>query len=404
MKDLLADNQFVGGCCLRSTSGEMYFGGEGGFVLFHPDSLGNNPNVPPIVITGFKKFDKPAALDSAISEKKTIDLFYKDNVFSFEFTALNFTKPEDNQYAYMLEGYDTSWNYCRGQQYARYVNVEPGAYTFRVKGSNNDGVWNEEGTSIAVIITPPFWKTWWFTTLFWMTIAGSIGGTVRYIEMRKLRRQIEQLEQERAMERERARISEDMHDEVGASLTEISILSELAKKKPEEAGTHIQQISERASEVIDNVSEIVWAINPKNDSLDNVVAHMRRHAVKDLSLAHIACKFIAPDAVPSSPLTAGVRRNLFLVVKEALHNIVKHSRATEVSITVKCEEAGVQVLIADNGRGFVIDERLGAGNGLNNMNKRIADIGGKFKIESKPNGGTQVCVAIPLRLGMEVSF
>ena len=187
-----------------------------------------------------------------------------------------------------------------------------------------------------------------------------------------------------------------MHDEVGSSLSEIAILSELAKKKPDEAGIHVQEISERAAEVIDSVSEIVWAMNPKNDTLDNLVAHMRRHAVKYLSLARIPCKFVVPDAVPSSPLTAEVRRNLFLVVKEALHNVVKHSRATEVSITVKCEEAGVEILIADNGRGFTVDERLATGNGLSNMNKRIADIGGTCTIASQLGRGTKLVIGVGL--------
>ncbi len=338
MKEVLPDIRFGPGCCLRSTDGEMYFGGEGGFVIFNPDSIRENLYAPPLVITGFKKFDAAVTLDSAISEKKAIELSYKDNMFSFEFIALNFTHPEENQYAYKLEGHDNDWTYCGNQQYARYINIEEGKYVFRVKGSNNDGVWNEEGISLAVIITPPWWKTAWFTVFLWVSVAGSIGGTARYIEMRKLKKKIDQLERERALEHERARISQDMHDEVGSSLSEISILSELAKKKPEEAGAHIQEISERAAEVIDSVSEIVWAMNPKNDTLDNLVAHVRRYSVKYLSLARIGCKFVAPDTVPATPLAAEVRRNLFLVVKETLHNVVKHSKATEVTMTVECEE------------------------------------------------------------------
>lgn len=397
MKGVLTDIRFGPGCCMRSTVGEMYFGGEGGFVIFNPDSIRENLYAPPLVITGFKKFDAPVTLDSTISEKKVIELSYKTNVFSFEFIALNFTHPEENQYAYKLEGHDNDWIYCGNQQYARYINVDEGKYVFRVKGSNNDGVWNEEGASIAVVITPPWWKTTWFTVFLWVSIASSIGGTVRYVEVRKLKKKIDQLERERALEHERARISQDMHDEVGSSLSEISILSELAKKKPEEAGAHIQEISERAAEVIDSVSEIVWAMNPKNDTLDNLVAHVRRYSVKYLSLARIGCKFIAPDAVPSTALAAEVRRNLFLVVKETLHNVVKHSKATEVTITVRCGENKMEILIADNGSGFVIDERQGTGNGLTNMVKRMADVGGTCTIQSRPDHGTIIALAIPMQ-------
>jgi signal transduction histidine kinase/ligand-binding sensor domain-containing protein len=395
MQDVLPSLRFSAGCSLRGSAGEMYFGGNGGFVLFYPDSIEDNQYVPPVVITGFKKFDRQQLLDSVISEKRVVILSHGDNVFSFEFAVLNFTNPEMNQHAYMLEGHDAAWSYCGTQQYARYLNVEPGSYIFRVKGSNNDGVWNEEGTSITVIITPPFWATWWFRTFAFVGLLVSVGGSIRYIEKKKLMKRIEQLEQERALERERARISQDMHDEVGSSLSEIAILSELAKQKPEEAGTHVQEISERASEVIDSVSEIVWAMNPKNDTLDNLVAHLRRYAVKYLNLAQINCKFNAPDVIPAHHLTAEVRRNLFLVVKEALHNVVKHSRASEVSINAELGDSAITIALEDNGRGFSVDERLPSGNGLANMDKRIADIGGKFKVVSQPGKGTRVEMRIP---------
>lgn len=378
----------------RGRTGEMFFGGSNGFVRFHPDSIRDNPHVPPIVITAFSKFNHIVQLDSAISEKKAIELSYKDNMITFEFAALNYTSSEKNQYAYQMVGFDTGWVYCGTERKATYTNLDGGKYTFRVKGSNNDGIWNEAGASIAVIITPPFWATWWFRAFAFVVVLVSVGGTIRYVEKRKLMRRIEQLEQERALERERARISQDMHDEVGSSLSEIAILSELAKQKPEEAGTHVQEISERASEVIDNVSEIVWAMNPKNDTLDNLVAHLRRYAVKYLNLAQINCKFNAPDVIPAHHLTAEVRRNLFLVVKEALHNVVKHSGASEVCVTVSLRETTLALRIEDNGKGFDTAACAQAGNGLVGMDKRMQDIGGTFTLESKPDRGTKVEVGL----------
>ena len=186
MKIVLPDLRFGAGCCLRSTAGEMYFGGNGGFVIFHPDSIRDNPYVPPLAITGFKKFDAPVTLDSAISEKKVIELSYQDNVFSFEFAALNFTHPEENQYAYKLEGHDNGWTYCGGQQYARYINIGEGKYVFRVKGSNNDGVWNEQGASIAVIVAPPLWKTPW-AYLSYVLVAGGALLSIRRYQVNKMK-------------------------------------------------------------------------------------------------------------------------------------------------------------------------------------------------------------------------
>lgn len=243
-------------------------------------------------------------------------------------------------------------------------------------------------------VTPPWWRTTWAYIAYGLLVLGSFGGTLRYVETKKLKKRIELLEKERTLERERARISQDMHDEVGATLTEIAILSELAKKMPEEAQKHVQQISERSAEVIDSIGEIVWALNPKNDTLDNLIAYVRRYAVKYLSLAGINCKFVSPDDIPSMDLPTEVRRNLFLVIKEALHNIVKHSEATEVSVRVICIQDRLAISIVDNGRGFVMDERLASGNGLENMKKRIADIGGVYNIESASKKGTRVSIEV----------
>jgi ligand-binding sensor domain-containing protein/signal transduction histidine kinase len=394
--DGLQGIRFNYGCHSKLRSGELCFGSTDGFTMFHPDSVKENTHVPPIVIAGFRKFNKPVDIREAVGQSGAVELSYKENMFSFEFAALDFVRPEENQYAYKLEGFDKDWVYCGTRRSATYTNLDGGEYVFRVKGANNDGVWNEEGASMAVIITPPFWATWWFRIPAMIALLGIVGKTVRYVEKRKLMRRIEQLELEQALVNERARISQDMHDEIGSSLSEIAILGELARKKPEEAERYIQQISERAAEVIDSVSEIVWAMNPSYDTLDSLVARMRRDAVKYLGFANISCRFAAPDVVPILPLRAELRRNLFLVVKEALHNIVKHSAATEVSISVRCMKGDLEILVSDNGKGFVLTDRLGTGNGLSSMHKRIADMGGTLRIDSTPGRGTLVAVQATL--------
>jgi len=154
-----------------SPSGKMFFGGINGFNAFFPDSIKDNPHIPPIVITDFQIFNKEAKLDKHISSVKKLELSYKDYVFSFEFAALNYTSPEKNQYAYQMQGFDEDWVYCGTRRYVSYTNLDPGDYIFRVKGSNNDRVWNEEGTSINLTIVPPFWQTWWFRVLAVFTVA-----------------------------------------------------------------------------------------------------------------------------------------------------------------------------------------------------------------------------------------
>ena len=165
VKDGLISNQFLSGAYFKASAGRLFFGGENGVIAFYPDSLKDNLHIPPLVITRFNVFDKPLLLPAAPSVLKEIKLSYQQNFFSFEFVALDYTAPLKNQYAYRLEGFDPDWVHCGTRRYASYTNVDPGEYVFRVKGSNSDGVWNEQGATIIVTITPPFWKTWWFRTL-----------------------------------------------------------------------------------------------------------------------------------------------------------------------------------------------------------------------------------------------
>jgi two-component sensor histidine kinase/ligand-binding sensor domain-containing protein len=175
VNDGLQSNEFNSGAYYRSQSGEMFFGGINGFNAFYPDSIRDNPYIPPVVITNFQVFNKsvpidietdgPSILEKSITETEAIELSYKDRVFSFEFAALHYASPDKNEYAYMMEGFDRDWNYVGNRHFATYTNLSPGDYVFKVKGSNNDGVWNEEGTVLKIKVTPPFWDTWWFITL-----------------------------------------------------------------------------------------------------------------------------------------------------------------------------------------------------------------------------------------------
>ena len=169
--DGLQSFEFNSGVYFKSTSGEMFFGGVNGFNVFYPDSVKDNPNVPPVVISNFKKFDKRFRLGDVLTEFGLLKLSYKDNFITFEFAALDYTNPQKNQYAYKLEGLHDDWIYSGNQRYATFTNLDPGEYVFRVKGANSDGVWNKRGASVRILITPPFWKTWWF---MWLAICLSL--------------------------------------------------------------------------------------------------------------------------------------------------------------------------------------------------------------------------------------
>jgi signal transduction histidine kinase/ligand-binding sensor domain-containing protein len=182
ISDGLQSNTFKLKANCELPDGQLLFGGVNGFNAFYPDSIKDNNFVPPVYITGFQVFNKPVGIGNnsplkmSVNEVKEISLDYNQSVFTLEFAALNFTHPEQNQYAYQLEGFDNDWNYVGNKRTATYTNLNPGTYYFKVKASNNDGIWNETGTVVKIIITPPFWLTWWFILLLFLFIAGSIVG------------------------------------------------------------------------------------------------------------------------------------------------------------------------------------------------------------------------------------
>ncbi|MCF7804186.1 MAG: protein kinase [Candidatus Marinimicrobia bacterium] len=177
VKDGLQSNEFNAGAYYKSPTGEMFFGGINGFNLFHPDSIRDNPVIPPVYVTSFRKFDQEVEFEKSLFLMDEIQLDYDEDFFSFEFASLNYTAPEKNQYAYKMEGFDRDWIYCGTRRYASYTNLDPGKYTFRVKASNNDGVWNEAGTSIVIDIAPPPWKSWWAYTLYVIALGLTATGT-----------------------------------------------------------------------------------------------------------------------------------------------------------------------------------------------------------------------------------
>jgi signal transduction histidine kinase len=208
------------------------------------------------------------------------------------------------------------------------------------------------------------------------------------------------LDRQLMLERERARISQDMHDDVGASLTRISILSDLAKNKTEVTGDTRQwlgQISDTSRGVMEEMNQIIWALNPKNDTLEGLVAYLRRFVYEYLEPTPVNCTFDLPETLPDKALNVEVRRNVYLVVREALHNVVKHAVAQKVSISMRMNEHGFRLMIKDDGKGFEHDSPEFPGNGLINMKKRMNDIEGKFLIKSKTGEGTVIELVVPLK-------
>ena len=277
---------------------------------------------------------------------------------------------------------------------------------------NNDGLWNERGAALAFTVLPAFYQTWWFSSLTVLSGAGAVGAAAYWISRRRLRRRLEQLERQRALERERARIARDIHDDLGASLTRITLLSQSVGSEldnPDQARADVDQIYQTARDLTRAMDEIVWAVNPKHDTLDSLVNYLGRFAQKFMSTAGIRCRLDAPMEFPHTSVTTEIRHNVFLAFKEALNNVIKHAKATEVRVLLELLADRFTLTVADNGCGFKSERdatapaadgeqtRAASGNGLANMQKRLEEIGGHCKVISAPGEGTRVEFSIPLK-------
>ncbi len=397
VKDGLQGNEFNQGSYYGNKGGELFFGGINGFNAFYPDSITDNPNVPPVFLTSFKVFDKPVELNQSVAAIKELQLSYSQNFFSFEFVALNYTSTEKNRYAYMLEGLDHQWINAGNRRYASYTNLDPKEYILRVKGANNDGVWNEQGIAVGITIIPPYWKTWWFRFLATASVVCLLFLMYRY----RIRKLLE-------IERLRSSIATDLHDDIGSTLTEIALFSDVGLRELRSRGVRpmtdndvqkltsmLEEIGSTARNLIDAMNDIVWSIDPKNDSFDFLLLRMKTHAARMMEAKGINYEIEIPSELSELRLSLGFRRRLFLIFKEAVNNIIKHANPTKVRFQIKRENNSLVMIIADNGVGFDNDREVD-GNGLRNMQTRARSLQGSLSISTVPHGGTTISLRAPI--------
>jgi signal transduction histidine kinase/ligand-binding sensor domain-containing protein len=403
--------------CWRGHDGTLWFATVKGLVSVRPDEVTVNRLAPPVVIEDIfvdgKSFEKEMrqteknARPSAGASSSSLQIPPGKHQFDFHYTALSFAAPDKVRFRYKLEGLDNGWVEADGKRSAHYGPLRPGEYRFQVIACNNDGIWNETGSAIKLKVLPYFWETLWFDVLIIVITVAAIFGAVRSAVTRKLQRKLEQLRQQRAIERERERIARDIHDDLGAGLTQIKLQSALAQRAThEQTPMHLAQISETAHELVGAMDEIVWAINPENDTLDGLVTYVGNFFQEYVTLAGLRCRLDLPAQPPSFVLSAELRHNLFLAVKEALNNAIKHAAATEVSLQLKTQPSGFSFVIKDNGHGFVPGAseipsaesgRISSGHGLHNLAGRLEKIGGTCTIRSEPGKGTEVELTVVLQ-------
>jgi len=381
------------GCQLAD--GRICFSTSKGVVIVNPDDVKINQLPPPVVIESVVAGGRTFAEN--FTGRPPLKIPPGRQRYEFHFTGLSFVAPKKMQFKYQLENWEKDWvNAVTDKRIAPYSYIPPGNYTFHVRACNSDGVWNEAGASLALIVLPHFWQTWWFHAFVVLGAIALVAGIVLFITRRRMRLKLERIERQQALERERTRIAKDIHDHLGANLTRISLLSQSAQgelENPVQAAAQLDRIYDTSRELTRSMDEIVWAVNPQHDTLDSLASYLGNFAQEYLVSLQIRCRLDVPLHLPHWPISAEMRHNVFLAFKEALHNVVKHSGAGEVSVSLATAAAGFNLAVRDNGKGFdpaTVATRPRRGNGLKNMRQRLEQIGGRCEIQSAPGGGTEI--------------
>jgi signal transduction histidine kinase len=377
----------------------MFFGGANGFNRFFPHLVKDEPHAAPVVLTRFKLFDQVKAFDLPLPELPEIQLRHDENFFALEFVALDYIGSENVQYAYKLEGLADDWTYCGNRRYANYTNVEPGEYVFRVKASNNDGVWNEPGASIRLVIAPPFWRTWWFYGLAVLSFAALVYGVHEYRVRYQIKQSL-QLARVRFAEREgmREQIARDYHDEMGHKITKISLFSEIIKRSVNGASTemlgHLDKVAEASQSLCSDARDFIWTLNPEKDSLFALALHLKEFG--DALFEDTGVNFQVhglSEELGKVRLAMEWKRQLALIFKEGMHNILKHARSENAALTFNWQNGKLEMALSDDGQGMAHREASspnGSGHGLENMKRRAALLKGDFAISTNHSGGTVI--------------
>jgi signal transduction histidine kinase/ligand-binding sensor domain-containing protein len=383
--------------CWRTMDGQLWFSTVKGLLAVTPDQIISNPRPPPVVIEEMHVDGQPWTLPPhQAGAEALVRLEPGRHTVEFHFTALSFVAPDKLRFRWKLEGADNAWREEINRRLVSYGPLPPGEYRLRVQAANNDGVWNEAGDQLAFRIPPHFWETIWFRLLL---VATGFAALVLGLSHRH-KLSLERIQRRHEMERERIRIAQDLHDDLGARLTQISLLSSLAGREQTPVGEAKQlvfQVRDTCRDMVAALNEIVWAVNPRNDSCHELVGYLGHFAEQFLRAAGIRCRLEIPHKLPHIPLSPEIRHHVFLAFKEAVNNAVKHAGASEVQIEARLATNQLIVSVADNGRGFAIAPGIPPeGNGLANMRQRMQKLGGLCEIHSTPGKGSTVRFELPL--------
>lgn len=393
----------------RGRDGNLYFPMDTGLVVVRPGRLPAGTNVPRALLERVAVDGETVALyasRSPLQPKGTqnlmnlrgsmgkLELLPGHRKIEFGFTAPSFTATENVYCRYQLRSFDEGWIEADTRRSVSYPRLPAGDYEFRVTACNEAGIWEQTGASLAFTVRPFLWNTWWFRIGVGSALLTGAIILIRYVWQRRLREQIRQVQRQAAMDRERARIARDMHDTLGASLTQIDLLGQLAGREgtpPTRVMDYARKMATNSRSLVQQLDEIVWAVDPENDTLNDLATYISQFGAEFFAESPTRFRTKVPAILPQFRLSTDVRHSLFLAVREALNNVARHSAATEATVTFGLDGEIVTIIIEDNGRGFDVAAPT-TRHGLMNLTRRLEEIGGTCRIESEPGHGTRIAL------------
>jgi signal transduction histidine kinase/ligand-binding sensor domain-containing protein len=373
----------------RDPEGALWFGTSLGLSKLVPRE--DSPSGPPPVrILGLRIAGRPYPVSPfGETDISGVRLSPTERQLEIDYSGLSFVTGDGLRFQFRLEGTGATWSEPDGNRRVQFASLSPGSYRFAVRAVNSSGLVSPEPAMVGFRVLPPFWRTWWFAA----GLAAIIGALAFAFHRARLKRVME-------LERVRTRIATDLHDDIGASLSQVSILTEVVRQRidgddPTPVAPLLDQIAGSARDLVDSMSDIVWAVNPKRDRAADLVQRMRRFASDTLSGKGIAFELDVATGDLERRLDVELRRQVYLVFKEAVHNLLRHSGCAEARIELWIDARMLKLRVTDDGRGFDAD-RKSEGHGLASMRRRAADLGGTLEIESAPGRGSTIVLRVPL--------
>jgi len=405
MSDGMPAEECSSGFCpagLKTRSGLVCFSTVKGLVFIDPRQPETNTAPPRVLLEGVLVNGQPLAWPAEANPAAPgeVELPLGSHDLELRYTGISFGAPERIHFRYRMETLDRDWVEAGARRTAYYQRIPPGRFRFQVTAGNADGVWNSAGAVLAVVMPPAWWQRAWCQAGGALAVLGALAGGLRVLEQRRFRRRLAAVETRHAVERERLRIAQDMHDHLGGMLTQVSQLSDLGESETRSVPpvrSRFERIGAQARSAVQALDEIIWATNPKNDNLPRFAEYVSRFADEFFEGRTIRCWQEIPTDLPDRPLGAEARHNVFLAFREALNNVAKHSGATGVWVRLQPGPADLTLEIEDNGRGFDPARADAGRNGLGNLRQRLAECGGRAEILSAPGRGAKIRFVFPVR-------